>query len=485
MNRIKKVNVIVLCIWVVLISLVVYKDYRGYSLDRHQRLEEAFEKKTYWHDIYRGKKKAGFTQTTFQKAGDEILTEHSSEIRGGGKGEGQTFVERISSLSDMSYHVSSFEYAFGLKGEEEFRAFGEFDEEEMVIFLESSSKRKTHKTSVKNRNFFLPVTFVRALNLRDLSPDTAFTLPVLNLASLSIDNVRVVLEEIRPLKIGVLVYSLYKFRVGDMIVWINENGIIVKKEDPRGITFYSQHETFAGEERDRVLFDYTSLPYIQSNRLIGDTRELTRLRLRIKGFRPDPAIFRNRDIMLESDIMTISKVSVEELRKKMYTLPYEKKDMMKYIHPDKWVLSDDASLRETARIYARSYDGDPLRFAKYLTGYMDGLINVWPMFSLADSKGILESRSGDYIERTVMFATYARAGGLPTRLVGGLIYVKGYFYYHTWPEIWLGRWVPVDPVFVQFPADVTHIPLSYGTLEDIISITDDLKDLRIEILEAL
>jgi hypothetical protein len=308
---------------------------------------------------------------------------------------------------------------------------------------------------------------------------------VLNLASLSIDNVRVVLEEIRPLKIGVLVYSLYKFRVGDMIVWINENGIIVKKEDPRGITFYSQHETFAGEERDRVLFDYTSLPYIQSNRLIGDTRELTRLRLRIKGFRPDPAIFRNRDIMLESDIMTISKVSVEELRKKMYTLPYEKKDMMKYIHPDKWVLSDDASLRETARIYARSYDGDPLRFAKYLTGYMDGLINVWPMFSLADSKGILESRSGDYIERTVMFATYARAGGLPTRLVGGLIYVKGYFYYHTWPEIWLGRWVPVDPVFVQFPADVTHIPLSYGTLEDIISITDDLKDLRIEILEAL
>jgi hypothetical protein len=84
-----------------------------------------------------------------------------------------------------------------------------------------------------------------------------------------------------------------------------------------------------------------------------------------------------------------------------------------------------------------------------------------------------------------MFATYARAGGLPTRLVGGLIYVNGYFYYHIWPEVWLDSWVPVDPVFVQFPADVTHIPLKQGTLEDIISEIDDIRDMKIEIVEAL
>jgi hypothetical protein len=466
-------------------SLIIYKDYTGYSLERDQRLEEAFEKKTYWHDIYRGKKKAGFALTTFQKAGDEIITEHRIEITSEKKGEERIFVEMINSLSDLSYHVSSFEYAFGLKGEEGFRAAGEFDEDEMVVFLESSSKRKTHKAPVKNRNFFLPVTVIPAIHLKDLSPDMSFNVPVLNLASLSIDNVRVVLEEIRPVKIGVLVRSLYKFRVGDMIVWSNEEGIIMKKEDPRGITFYYQHETFAEEDKDRILFDYTSLPYFQSNRIIPDTQGLTRLRLKIKGFSPDPAIYRNSDVVLDNDIMTISKVNVEELKEKMYTLPYDKSDMMNFLYPDKWALSDNKALRDTSRIYVRSHEGDPLRFAKYLTGYLDGLIKVWPVFSLADSEEILKSRSGDYIERTVMFATYARAGGLPTRLVGGLIYVNGYFYYHIWPEVWLDSWVPVDPVFVQFPADVTHIPLKQGTLEDIISEIDDIRDMKIEIVEAL
>ena len=41
---------------------------------------------------------------------------------------------------------------------------------------------------------------------------------------------------------------------------------------------------------------------------------------------------------------------------------------------------------------------------------------------------------------------------------------QGGFYYHAWPEIWLDRWVPVDPTFGQFPADATHIKLVEGDL---------------------
>lgn len=83
-----------------------------------------------------------------------------------------------------------------------------------------------------------------------------------------------------------------------------------------------------------------------------------------------------------------------------------------------------------------------------------------------------------------MYASFARAAGLPTRLIGGLVYRDGYFYFHTWPEIWFDRWVPVDPTLAQFPADVTHIPLKEGTLKDITSIVNDLKSIHIEILEA-
>ncbi|MCX5718411.1 MAG: transglutaminase domain-containing protein, partial [Nitrospirae bacterium] len=64
------------------------------------------------------------------------------------------------------------------------------------------------------------------------------------------------------------------------------------------------------------------------------------------------------------------------------------------------------------------------------------------------------------------------------------VYKDGYFYFHTWPEVWFDKWIPVDPTLAQFPADVTHIPLKEGTLKDIISILNDLKNIKIEILEA-
>ncbi len=51
------------------------------------------------------------------------------------------------------------------------------------------------------------------------------------------------------------------------------------------------------------------------------------------------------------------------------------------------------------------------------------------------------------------------------------VYVRGAFYYHAWPEIFIeervnrGHWLPVDPTFNQFPADATHFRLARGGLD--------------------
>ena len=65
----------------------------------------------------------------------------------------------------------------------------------------------------------------------------------------------------------------------------------------------------------------------------------------------------------------------------------------------------------------------------------------------------------------------ARAAGLPARIAVGLVYLRGAFYYHAWPEVYLaespqrGLWLPVDPTLNQFPADATHIRLVRGGLD--------------------
>jgi transglutaminase-like putative cysteine protease len=64
----------------------------------------------------------------------------------------------------------------------------------------------------------------------------------------------------------------------------------------------------------------------------------------------------------------------------------------------------------------------------------------------------------------VLYVALARAVGLPARTDAGLVYLRGHFYYHAWPEVWLGQWVAVDPTFGQFPADASHLRFVIGGL---------------------
>ena len=77
----------------------------------------------------------------------------------------------------------------------------------------------------------------------------------------------------------------------------------------------------------------------------------------------------------------------------------------------------------------------------------------------------LESLSGDCTEHTVLFIALARAAGIPARICSGITFVKDGFYYHFWPEVYVGRWIQMDPTFGQTIADANHIQLGGSTLE--------------------
>jgi transglutaminase-like putative cysteine protease len=84
--------------------------------------------------------------------------------------------------------------------------------------------------------------------------------------------------------------------------------------------------------------------------------------------------------------------------------------------------------------------------------------------SVPSASQVLETRRGDCNEHAILFVAMARAIGLPARTAAGLVYARGSFYYHAWPEVFLGEWVAVDPTFGQFPADASHLRFTIGGL---------------------
>jgi hypothetical protein len=74
--------------------------------------------------------------------------------------------------------------------------------------------------------------------------------------------------------------------------------------------------------------------------------------------------------------------------------------------------------------------------------------------------------------------------GLPARTAAGLVYLDGSFYYHAWPEVYLGRWVAVDPTLGQVPADAAHVRFTVGGLARQIELIRLIGQLSIDVLRT-
>jgi transglutaminase-like putative cysteine protease len=135
----------------------------------------------------------------------------------------------------------------------------------------------------------------------------------------------------------------------------------------------------------------------------------------------------------------------------------------RYLAAEPLVQSDDPRIQAQARqIIGRERRAGPV--AELLNRWVYENLKKEITISVPSAVQVLEDRRGDCNEHTVLFVALARAVGLPARTGAGLVYLRGHFYYHAWPEIWLGQWVAVDPTFGQFPADASHLRFVIGGL---------------------
>lgn len=114
----------------------------------------------------------------------------------------------------------------------------------------------------------------------------------------------------------------------------------------------------------------------------------------------------------------------------------------------------------------------------------------WLKDTVDDSGGAVASfkaRTGNCQTHTRLYTALARASGIPTRFVSGLVYLEGKgFLYHSWAESFVSnRWISIDPTYNQLPSDPTHLKLLEGHLpENLAPIIAIIGRIKINILEA-
>jgi hypothetical protein len=131
---------------------------------------------------------------------------------------------------------------------------------------------------------------------------------------------------------------------------------------------------------------------------------------------------------------------------------------------------------------------DPTQVVRLLTAAVakeiKGTVN-----DAQSSRETLKRGSGNCQGHTRLYTALARAAGVPTRIVSGLVYAPGKgFLYHSWAESYINNgkngWIPVDPTQGEAPANPTHIKLVQGgTPDDMGALTGVIGRVKAKVVE--
>jgi hypothetical protein len=142
--------------------------------------------------------------------------------------------------------------------------------------------------------------------------------------------------------------------------------------------------------------------------------------------------------------------------------PLDAEGLQKYLAPTFHLESDHPAIQEKAKEITADAPS-PMAKVRSLARWVSAEVKDELVDSISALE-VLQTRKGECQAHTMLYVALARAAGIPTRLVGGLVYAQGRgFLYHSWAESYLDGWIAVDPTYNQVGVDATHIKLVEGS----------------------
>jgi hypothetical protein len=278
--------------------------------------------------------------------------------------------------------------------------------------------------------------------------------------------------------------------------WVDDDGRVIRASSPLGFSMEKTEYELAQQAQDdaggirasAVDEDVILSTAIRSNMDLGDAGEWDELRFVLSGVDLSGFDLDGGRQELRGDTLVVRREDWSRLEAG-YSLPYPTMDLREALEPEPLIQSADPRiLRAAQTVTSRSayWRQDPKRVAQELNYHVARYVEDAVTFSVPSALQVLETRRGDCNEHTVLYVALARSLGLPARTAVGLVYLNGAFFYHAWPEVWLGGdWVAVDPTFDQAPADAAHIRFVVGGLAQQVEIVRLIGRLGIDVVQAV
>ena len=443
-----------------------------------------------WRGVYYRGEKIGFTVSQVERTDDGFELREDGRLQFSLLGATTAAVLRTSATVDRTFALKTFEFSLD-PGTGPMTVRGRLDGLRLALNIVSASGTRSETRELAEPPALM-LSLGRRLASEGLVAGTRREWMVFDPATmknaavqLAIGNREVVDAGGRPtpaFRVDMTFASL------TTTAWITDTGETIREERPMGLISVRETQAQAtvlvvskGMQED-MLSASAVVPVIPARMRITEPRDVTRLRMRVQN-----ADLSSPDLQGAGQSVTGDVIELVDARG--LTATAADTDLQRYLAPEPFIESDAPEIRAAAERMVRGVTGVRAR-AERLMREVNQLVEKKPTVSLPSALEVLRTKVGDCNEHTVLFVALARAQGIPARINVGLVYVRGAFYYHAWPEVYLdegngrGLWLPVDPTFNQFPADATHVRLARGGLDKQTAILPLIGRVKMTVLQV-
>ncbi|MBI5183708.1 MAG: transglutaminase domain-containing protein [Nitrospinae bacterium] len=287
-------------------------------------------------------------------------------------------------------------------------------------------------------------------------------------------------------------------RYGNLVstIWMTEDGETIKEISMEGLESIREEEDVAINFEGGIIpiSSFITMSLIKPDTPIENPDKVRMLKVRLMNISdPDLIISDQRQKIVskkrgDRGYEIRLDIRSEEIKEGGEALSVkskikDKKSNIRYIEDTPEIQSSHHEIKARAKEIIGD-EKDAWKAAVSINEWIYNYLEKRPVdtFSAMDA---LKSKEGECQSHTNLYAAMARSLGIPTKVVSGLVYSpehKG-FLYHAWPEVYVGRWIALDPSLGQTTVDATHIKLVEGGWGEQLKLFEFIGKIRIEVLD--
>jgi len=440
-----------------------------------------------WRGVYYRGEKIGFM------VGQTVGTDDGFELQEDGRlqmtllGASSEARVRTTARVDRQFNLRSFSFSLD-PGTGPTEIKGTLDGLQLALEVVTPSGRRTETRQLEEAPA-LSLNLSRRLAAEGLAAGRHYEMHVLDPATLRNAPMQVDVEGRELVRSGERPVPAFRVRTTFAGVsstsWITDTGEVVREESPLGLMVVkeSRERALARSVSSQVRTDLLEAAAVvpDTKERIDDPRLVKLLRLTLDGVDLGGPDLQGAGQSVRGTEFTLR--DPEDLKAEAAD-PAARE----YLAAEPFLESDAPEIVAEAAAAVKGVQG-PRAQAERLVRHVNALLEKKPTVSLPSAREVLRTRIGDCNEHTALYVAMARALGIPARIAVGLVYLRGAFYYHAWPEVYVdegggrGLWLPVDPTLNEFPADATHVRLARGGLDRQATILGVIGRARMKFLE--